>query len=124
MDAVELAAEVVVRIPHGHGFGVRAALARQRGGEIYDVAHQIRPGIGGQGGIEAASGMPDQHVGWPHRRDDRIPTIGECGFLIDERPMAGEVDGDSVVAHRLKFGDGALPTPGGVKTAVYEDESH
>ncbi len=38
--------------------------------------------------------------------------------------MAGEVDGDSVVAHRLKFGDGALPTPRGVKTAVYEDESH
>ena len=56
--------------------------------------------------------------------DDRVAAIGQRRLLIDERAVAGQVDGDAVVTQLFEFGDGAVPAPRGVKTAVYEQESH
>ena len=52
----------VLRVTHRHRLGICTALPRQRRSQVDDVADQIRRGVGGQGGVESATRVPDEHI--------------------------------------------------------------
>ena len=84
-------------------------------------------GVGGQCRVEAAAGVPDEHVSRrrrPQRGDDRIAAVGQRRLLVDAGAVPGQVDRNPVVPELRQLGDRLIPAPRGVKTAVHEHESH
>lgn len=88
------------------------------------MPHQVWRGIGGQGGVEPATGVPDQDIAGRQRGKHGIAPIRQGGLLIDERSVTGKVHRDAVVTELSQFVDHPVPASCRVKAAVHEDESH
>lgn len=68
--------------------------------------------------------MPDQHISGLYHVDDRGAPTGQRGILGQSSAMTGKVHCNALVTQTVQLGDGALPAPGSMKTAVDEDEPH
>jgi hypothetical protein len=52
------------------------------------VADVLGDGVGGECGVEPATGVPDEDVARRDGGDDRVPPVGKRRLLVDQRAVA------------------------------------